>query len=242
MLLTAAGEVLLDYARRMLHLASDLMGDLAKASAEINGTLVVSTVESVSAYILPRHLAAWRERWPAMRLEVQTGSCSAARESVAAGKSDLGLVLEAGTEPDAESVVAHGRLVAVAASTHPLAKRRGITPDELRRCDVSMCDAAGNYNQTLRDYFEAAQLPAPRTQSLGTVEGVKRSLLAGGPGVGLVPRHAIAHEVADGRLAELDLSPALPELRLCAVLPSGNQPSPMVDDLLERLRASSDLR
>ena len=37
---------------------------------------------------------ALRARWPKVRLEVVTGACAEIQESVAAGKSDLGLVLE----------------------------------------------------------------------------------------------------------------------------------------------------
>ena len=43
-----------------------------------------------------------------------------------------------------------------------------------------MSDAAGDYHQVLRQYFEAAETPLPRMQALGTVEGVKRGILAGG--------------------------------------------------------------
>ena len=240
LLLTPAGEVLLEHARRMLALAGELAGALARASASVNATLVVSTVESVSAYILPARLAALRERWPGVRLEVLTAPCPEIRESVAAGKSELGLVLEAGTQPAASSILARGRLLVVAAPTHPLARRR-VTADELRRCEFYMCDAGGNYNQTLREYFEAAQLPMPRTQSLGTVEGVKRGLLAGGPGLGLVPEHAVERELREGVLTELELASALPPLLLCAVLAPGSSRSPMVDALLELLRGSATL-
>jgi DNA-binding transcriptional LysR family regulator len=240
LLLTPAGEVLLGYAKRMLTLASELMGDLAKASTHVSATLVVSTVESVSAYVLPSRLAALRARWPGVRLEVITGACHSVRENVAAGKSDLGLVLEAGTTPDADSILARGRLAIVGAPKHPLAGRP-VTPDELRRCDFFMCDTGGNYTQVLRAYFDAAQLPMPRTQSLGTVEGVKRGILAGGPGVGLVPAHAVERELHEGLLVDLDVRPALPPLLLCAVLAPTQPCSPMVDDLLQRLRGAASL-
>jgi DNA-binding transcriptional LysR family regulator len=149
-------------------------------------------------------------------------------------------VLEAGTQPEEGTILARGRLLVVGAPTHPLARRR-VGPDELRRCDFYMCDAGGNYTQALRAYFEAAQLPMPRTQSLGTVEGVKRGILAGGPGVGLVPEHAVERELREGLLTALELSPALPPLLLCAVLAPGAPPSPVVDALLERLRGAASL-
>src|SRR6185436_9671741 len=108
------------YARRMSALTGELVGALADASADVKATLVVSAVESVGAYVLPSRLAALGARWPGVRVEVLTGSCAEIRERVAAGESDLGLVLEpeAGAEPGA--VLARARLLILGAPAHPL--------------------------------------------------------------------------------------------------------------------------
>ena len=62
---------------------------------------MVSSVESIGAYVLPSRLAALRVRWPAVRVEVLTGNCGEIRERVAAGGGDLGLVLEPEAGPEA---------------------------------------------------------------------------------------------------------------------------------------------
>jgi len=235
--LTPSGEVLLGYARRMFALSSELVGALADASTRVKATLVVSAVESIGAYVLPSRLAALRARWPAVRVEVLTGICGEIRERVAAGESDLGLVLEPEAGPEAGAILAKARLLILGPPTHPLA--RGVAaPDELRRCDFYMCDAGGNYHQTLRQHFEAAGVPAPRMQAMGTIEGVKRGILAGGTALGLLPEHAVEPELRDGVLAELRVSPALPCVVLRAVLAPGALRSPVVDDLIDALRGS----
>ena len=183
--MTPSGEALLPRARSILALASQLVVDLAQVSTDVNATLVVAAVESLNAYVLPSRLAALRARWPKVRLEVVTGACAEIQESVAAGKSDLGLVLEG--EPggpdggEDESILTTARLAVLAAPGHPLVLE-GATPDQLRRCELLMSDAGGPYHRLLRQYFEAAQVPLPRTQALGNIEGVKRGLLAGGDG------------------------------------------------------------
>jgi DNA-binding transcriptional LysR family regulator len=234
-MLTPSGEALLPYARRMLALSSELVTELASVSTRVSATLVVAAVESLSAYVLPSRLAALRERWPKVRLEVTTGVCPEIRESVASGKSDLGLVLEAETGVDDGSILAKTRLVIFGSPAHPLV-RRSASPDELRRCDFYMSDAARNYHQVLRQHFEAAEVPVPRTQALGSVEGVKRGILAGGTALGLLPAHALEEELRDGVLAEVHVSPALPALVLRAVFSPGHQSSPVVDDLIQSLR------
>jgi DNA-binding transcriptional LysR family regulator len=235
--LTPAGEILLAYAHRMFALSQELVGALADASTRVKATLVVSAVESIGAYVLPSRLAALGARWPAVRVEVLTGSCDEIRERVATGASDLGLVLEPESGPDAGAILARARLLILAAPAHPLARGRAGAED-LARCDFFMCDAGGNYHQALRQHFEAAGLPAPRMQAMGTIEGVKRGILAGGTALGLLPEHAVEPELRDGVLAEVRVRPALPFVVLRAVRAPGAPRSPVVDDLVEGLRGS----
>ena len=237
MALTASGEILLAYARRMSVLTSELVASLADASSDVKATLVISAVESVGAYVLPSRLAALRARWPGVRVEVLTGSCAEIRDRIAAGESDVGLVLEPEAGPETGAILAKARLLILGAPTHPLA-RRGGTADELRHCDFYMCDAAGNYHQSLRQLFDGAQVPAPRMHAIGTIEGVKRGILAAGTALGLLPEHAVEPELREGVLAEVPVRPALPCVVLRAVRAVGALRSAVVDDLLDSLRGS----
>jgi DNA-binding transcriptional LysR family regulator len=237
MALTASGEILLAYARRMSVLTGELVGALAGASSDVKATLVVSAVESVGAYVLPSRLAALRARWPGVRVEVLTGSCEEIRDRVARGESDVGLVLEPETGPERGAVLAKARLLILGAPAHPLA-RRGATPDQLRPFEFYMSDAAGNYHQALRQLFDRADVQPPRIQAIGTIEGVKRAILAGGTALGLLPEHAVEPELRDGVLAEVRVRPALPSVVLRAVRAPNPPVSAVVDDLLDSLRGS----
>jgi DNA-binding transcriptional LysR family regulator len=234
-MLTPTGDALLPYARRMIALSGELVAELAKVSTDVSATLVVAAVESLSAYVLPAPLAALRKRWPKARLEVMTGVCTEIRESVSAGKSDLGLLLEAESGVDDSSILAKTRLVIFGSPTHPLANRNA-SPEQLRRCDFYMSDAAGDYHQVLRQYFDATQTPLAKTQALGTVEGVKRGILTGGSALGLLPAHALERELREGTLAQVNVNPPLRGLVMRAVI-SPDSSSPIVDDLLQHLRA-----
>lgn len=237
--LTPTGEALLPRARNILTLASQLVAELARVSSDVQASLIVAAVESLNTYVLPSRLATLRSRWPKVQLEVITGTCAEIRESIAAGQGDLGLLLEGeadgpGVAGDA-SILTTARLAVLAAPGHPLAGKTA-SPDELRRCEFLMSDAAGAYHRLLRRYFEAAQVPLPRTQTLGNVEGVKRGLQAGGTGLGLLPAHAVQQEVEDGSLVGIEVRPALPRLVLRALIAPGAVDSPLVGDLIGSLR------
>jgi len=237
LVLTPTGEALLPYARRILALTNEAMTELATVSTQVSTKLVVAAVESLSAYVLPERLAALRARWPKARLEVVTATCPEIKQSVAAGKCDLGLILEADRGVADDSVLAEGRFVVVGAPTHPFAKKTA-SPHQLPHCDFYMSDAGGDYHQVLRQYFEAAQMPLPRMQALGTVEGVKRGILAGTDALGLLPAHAVEQELRDGVLAQVNVNPPLRGLAMRALLSPGNASSPIVEDLLQSLRGS----
>jgi len=240
--LTPTGEALLPRARNILTLTTQLLADLARVSTDVNATLVVAAVESLNAYVLPSRLAALRERWPKVHLEVVTGTCDEIRESVGSGQSQLGLLLEgetAGRGPGQNaSILTTARLLVLAAPGHPLAQQRP-SPDQLRRCEFLMSDAGGSYHQLLRHNFEAAEVPLPRTQTLGNVEGVKRGLLAGGSALGLLPAHAVEQELKDGTLVAVEVRPPLPRLVLRALIAADAVESPLVQDLIRSLRGLS---
>jgi DNA-binding transcriptional LysR family regulator len=235
--LTPAGEIVLAHARQMFGLSAGLVSALASASAAVKGTLSVSAVESIGAYVLPSRLAALRSRWPSVRVEVLTGDCGQIRDRVAGGESDVGLVLEPEGGSEGGPILARARLLILAAPGHPLARRRATT-EQLQGCEFYMCDAGGNYHQTLRQHFDSAEVPTPRMEAMGTIEGVKRGILGRTTALGLLPEHAVEPELKDGILAEVLLSPPLASVVLRAVLAPSGLPSPVVEDLLESLRGS----
>jgi len=235
--LTPAGEALVPYAKRALALTNEIFGEVARVSGDAKLTLSVAAVESISTYVLPTHLASMRERWPSARFKVLTATCDDIRELVAAGKYDVGLTIEAESGSNGDTALAKARLAICADPAHPLA-RHAATADRLVPWDFYMSDAGGSYHEVLRQYFKAAEFPLPRMQTLGTIEGVKRGLLAEKTAVGVLPAHAVERELLEGALVEIIPEPALPGLMLKSVR-TPNYGLPLVEDLIARLRGSS---
>ena len=74
---------------------------------------------------------------------------------------------------------------------------------------------------------------------MGTIEGVKRGILAGGPALGLLPEHAVESELRARSLSEVRVGKGLPGVVLRAVTATGAPRSPMVDYLIDSLRGSA---
>lgn len=235
--LTALGEALLPYARQMLSLNSELLARIGEVTQDVASQVILATSESISAYLLPSPLSTLRRRWPRSRIQVMAATCLEVRSALRAGRVDVGLVCEpvalAGGE--AMLLVAPAELVLFAAPHHPLAGAEP-GPGELRRFPVQLSDAAGSFRGVLGRYFEAAGLPASPVIATGSVEGVKRGVLADVESLGLLPSFAVEEELRSGRIARVTPRPALPSVALKALWRQDHSISPMTSELLEQIR------
>ncbi|MFF7816182.1 LysR family transcriptional regulator [Streptomyces sp. NPDC007945] len=204
--LTAAGERLLPYARRMADLAEEARA--AVAAGEAAGTITIGTMESLTTYRLPPLLEYVHHRHPAVRLSLRPTLGDAARQALRRGTYDLGFLMEAETEHEGleTEVLAPEPLVLVAAPGHALAGRTGLAPADLAGTALVGTEPGCAY----RDLFEAELAGAggarPEFLEFGTIEASKRAV-ASGLGIALLPRITVQEELASGVLVALGWEP-----------------------------------
>ncbi|MFF5505980.1 LysR family transcriptional regulator [Streptomyces roseolus] len=204
--LTAAGERLLPYARRMADLAEEARA--AVAAGEAAGTITIGTMESLTTYRLPPLLEYVHHRHPAVRLSLRPTLGDATRQALRRGTYDLGFLMEAETEHEGleTEVLAPEPLVLVAAPGHALAGRTGLAPADLAGTALVGTEPGCAY----RDLFEAELAGAggarPEFLEFGTIEASKRAV-ASGLGIALLPRITVQEELASGVLVALGWEP-----------------------------------
>jgi DNA-binding transcriptional LysR family regulator len=241
--LTAAGRALLPYARRVLAALEDAQTAVAAATREARAVVDIVANESVSTYLLPEALAALRQRWPGTRFSVTVATCQAVREGLAQGRYDVGFLLaaaavEAGAREGGQPL-ADVRLVLFCGAEHPLAPPGNVPVPRARLAPfrVFTSDSSGDFHALLHGFFHADGLPGPRLEASGTIDAVKRSVLADRLALGVLPEYAVAEELRTGRMRALPVRPSLPPLRLtahlCGVRPTG----PAAADLVQVLRS-----
>ncbi|MFF5786206.1 LysR family transcriptional regulator [Streptomyces sp. NPDC012693] len=199
--LTEAGERLLPYARRMGELAEEARAAVASAG-EPSGTIAVGTMESLTSYRLPPLLEYFHHRYPAVRLTLRPTLGDETRRALRQGTYDVGFLMEPDTEHEGleSEVLAPEPLVLVAGPGHPLVGRTGLTAADLAGAQLVGTEPGCPY----RDLFEAELREwAPPFMEFGTIEATKRGVAAG-LGVALLPRVAVAAELAAGTLVRLD--------------------------------------
>jgi DNA-binding transcriptional LysR family regulator len=235
---TPAGDALLPHARRLLAAADAARDDVLATAASARDVIAVGANASIAAYVLPELLAGLRQHHPNVRYDISAAVCTDVREGVTSGRFALGLVVEPDRADDDERVsrLSPARLVVFANPDHPLAGRRA-TPAELWDQPFYLSDAAGSFVGVLRRHFGAAGFDARRLHSVGSVEGVQRSVAADPAALGVLPEHALGEALAGRRIAEVGVTPALPKIWLKALAPRvGEAPRAAVAALLEHLR------
>lgn len=250
-LLTEAGRALLPHAQAVLETLDLAHSAVARATVTARAVVEIIANESISTYVLSQVLAPMRGRWPQTRFAVTVGTCGQVRHGVHEGEFDLGLMLEAARENERaagaraakrvkrEVLVSHVPLVVFMSPSHPLAL--GAAAARARRAALAdytlfLSDAAGDFHTLVNRFLEAEGMPGPHVQATGTVEGVKRAVLADVHALGVLPAYAIDAELRRGRFARLDIRPAPPVMQLHGLVPTSRDTHPAAQELLEAIR------
>lgn len=251
-IVTSAGQALLPHARAVLAALDSAQHALAEARHDARATVKVIANESVATYVLPRLLITIRARWPHTRFAVSVATCPDVRRGVHDGEFDVGLLLEARTgskerrtprRPHVPTFAAERLpiasdipLVIFALPSHPLFDSSGYAArDALAPFPLLVSDAAGDFHDLVERLFRSKRAGAP-VQPAGSVEGVKRGVLADSRSLGLLPAYAVADELRAGRLKRVDVRPTLPRTQLDALLSVSRPRHPSAIELIAELR------
>ncbi|MGH2723208.1 MAG: LysR family transcriptional regulator [Actinomycetota bacterium] len=212
--LTDAGESLVGYAERLLHLegeARTAVTDLTRAKGEVTGSIVVSAPETLLTYRLPPLLSKVHARHPGVRITLRPSVIGRlvgeVLRGVMEGVVDVAFVMD---EPRRVEGLAIEPLVrepvsVIAGRGHPLGSGRRVPPEALRGQTVLLPEAPQSgcaYRAVFERQLAAAGAAPNDTLEFASVEAVKGCVIAG-MGVSALPTVAVRQEVKAGRLMAL---------------------------------------
>lgn len=129
--LTPAGEVVLDYARRLLELRNNSLQAASDWNGVPTGTLSIGANEGTFLYVLPRVFADYHRKFPRVRISVYRSFTHKVSEKVEEGAIDLGVVTTPVKSPSLASVpVFRDRIFLMAGPRSPLFHQRSVTLEE----------------------------------------------------------------------------------------------------------------
>ncbi len=141
--LTAAGKLLLGYARRVVHELGEAQRALAELEGLARGTLVLGVVQTVNAYLIPAVLARFIPAYPAITIRIEEFPASQIEAGLAAGQLDLGIgfVPASAAEIEAEPLFDE-ELVLIVRSDHYLAGRERLPFSRLDSVPLALLSQA----------------------------------------------------------------------------------------------------
>jgi DNA-binding transcriptional LysR family regulator len=206
--LTAAGEMLTDYAKRLLRLRSEALEAMGELRGLGRGTLSLGANETTCLYLLPEVLASFKQAYPHVQVDIQRAITRAITEKVVDGSLDFGIVTLPVHNPRLEAITIHQDDMALIVSpSHKLGSRRTVQMTELASEPFILHKIGTTTRERLVKHFIDGGVKMKVTMELASIETIKR-FVAIGMGISIVPRLCIAREIEDGSLRALAIRDA----------------------------------
>ncbi len=133
LLLTDAGRIVLEYARRFDNLRAGADNALAELRDNSAGRLTIGANESSTLYLLP-HIERYRGLYPKIKVQVRRSLSSKIPAQLLDGDLELGVIsYDPGDDRLATKIIYTDALAFVVSPRHRLAKRRSVSIAELGR-------------------------------------------------------------------------------------------------------------
>jgi len=183
--LTPDGELLLGYADKLLQLS-------AEATEALNdnrprGELRIGAMESTAAARLPEVLSGYRNRYPEVRIVLETGTAGAVMDRLRSGATDVAFVAEPAAFEGIETTPVFAEsLVLIAPSGFPeLAET-----SEISRHTVVAFEQGCAYRRYLEDWLLAAGIAPGQIMSVSSYLAIF-ACVAAGTGYAVVPQSVL---------------------------------------------------
>ena len=242
MRLTDAGRAFLPFAER----ASQAVLDGKEAIAELNsasaGHLLIGAAPAISTYLLPPLLERFAAAHPRVEVAVRTGHSEDVLQMVLKSEVQVGLGREL-RHHDIELLPFYEEeLGLMVAPGHHFAGRKSVSMADLAGEQLILFDRTSSYYELTQASFASAGLTPRGMFELDNIEAAKK-MVERRLGVALLPRTAVAGEVAAGSLRRVPIADGLPLRRRLVAMRrhDAGAPSGVVAAFLDLLRQAEKI-
>jgi DNA-binding transcriptional LysR family regulator len=200
-ILTEAGEHLLERARKILREHDSALAEIAEVAGAEYGRLRIGTASGTFAmHQLPAILKRLKEIYPRAEITVASGTSERLIDRMMHGEIDMAFVSLPVENPNitTETLFAD-EIVAIAHPSHPLANEKYISAAALAGEDLILGERGGNTRRMIDEFFAAANVRPNITMELSRQEAINL-MVENNLGVGMAGAKSVAREVKEGRL------------------------------------------
>ena len=200
-ILTEAGEYLLERARKILREHDSALAEIAEVAGAEYGRLRIGTASGTFAmHQLPSILQRVKEKFPNSELTVSSGTSQRLVDKMMHGEIDIAFVsLPVDNANITTESIFSDEIVAIAHPKHPLAKEKFISAATLAGEDLILGERGGNTRRMIDEFFAAANVKPNITMELSRQEAINL-MVESNLGVGMAGAKSVAREIRDGKL------------------------------------------
>jgi len=198
--ITPAGESLLQLSHRVFQDLQDTVSAISDKQESLNGTMRLVGGMTVCLYVFPALLAEMRRLHPHLDLKITVGTAERSIAMLRSGAGDLGLITLPVDVADLVSVpVLEEELLLVTYPTHPLAKKKTITPADLSRQHFILFETGSITRTLVEEFFAKERIKPEIVMETENVEIIK-AMVRHGLGISIIPWQAAAADVRTKQL------------------------------------------
>jgi DNA-binding transcriptional LysR family regulator len=241
LLLTDAGRVVLEYARRFQNLEADLENALRELKDNYAGRLVIGANESTSLYLI-RYIEQYRRLFPKIKVQVRRAFSSKIPSHLLDGEVDLGLIsFDPGDDHLISQIIYKDRLALIVSPKHRFAHRPEVSITELdMETFIAHNVLSPNRELVLRE-FQRHKVPLNMDVEMPTIETIRR-LVQDNEGVAFLPLMCVEQEIRQDLLREIRVRELNIERKIRLVYPARRALSHAAKAFLELVKkADSEL-
>ena len=215
--LTDSGEVLYDYAKRLLNLRDEALTSLRQLHTLQSGRIRIGANESTSLYVLPQLILSFREQYPRIKIEVYRQLSAKLPYEVRQRNLDIAILSFLPEDNDLETtLIMRDQLVLVASPEHHLASEPRVHIRDLGAESFIAHNVHSPARQKVIDTFRKYQTPLNITTEIATMETIKK-FVALNIGLGFIPLMCVREAVERGELVIIPVEGFYHERNLWAV-------------------------
>jgi DNA-binding transcriptional LysR family regulator len=235
LLLTDAGKIVLDYARRFENLQGDLENALAEMRDKSAGRLTIGANESCTLYLLS-HIERYRNRYPKIKVQIRRSLSSKIPTELIDGDLELGiLTYDPEDEHLVSTVIYTDHLAFVVSPTHRFASRTEVSITELGSETFVAHNVVSPYRALVLREFQRQKVPLNMDLEMPTVEAI-RKMVQRNEGVAFLPRMCVEDELGHGILREIKVKEMNVDRKIRLVYPARRALSHAAQAFLELVK------
>ena len=219
LLLTDAGRIIVEFARRFENLEGDMQNALAELRDNSAGRLIIGANESGSLYLLG-HIENYRRLYPKVKIQVRRSFSSRIPSQLIDGDLELGVVTyDPADDRLVASTIYTDHLAFVCSPQHRFAGRDRVSITELDMETFIAHNVLSPYREVVLREFQRHKVPLNMDVEMPTLETIKK-MVTRNEGVAFLPRMCVMEEIEQKLLREIPVDEMAVERKIRLVYPA----------------------